>query len=172
MARRLFAIALLCAAASCAAQDAAAEAADATAAPEAAADADAGEWIEHFDKSSGKPFYYHAVSRKTAWEPPAGAKVRYMDASERGGSSASGGKSGGSSAGLVMLSILLPIGLPFLGLFYCYWAASKEGLADVLKSLGKKRDRASKRRGTKAGGNFRQRQKTSQDGKGGRSANS
>ena len=43
---------------------------------------------------------------------------------------------------------------------------------DVLKALRKKRDRSAKRGGTKAGGNFRQRQKTSQDGKGGRSANS
>ena len=54
----------------------------------------------------------------------------------------------------------------------CYWAASKEGLADVLKGLKKTREKARKRRGTKAGGNFRQRQKLSQDGKGGRSANS
>ena len=76
------------------------------------------------------------------------------------------------NAGMVILAIILPIGLPFLALFYCYWAASKEGLGDVLAMLRKKRDRSAKRRGTKAGGNFRQRQKTSQDGKGGRSANS
>lgn len=50
--------------------------------------------------------------------------------------------------------------------------ASKEGLADVLKSLKAKRDRSNKRRSTKAGGGFRHRQKLSQDGKGGRSANS
>ena len=86
--------------------------------------------------------------------------------------SSTGSSGKGSSAGLVILAILLPIGLPMLGLLYCYWAASKEGLGDVLKALRKKRDRSAKRRGTKAGGNFRQRQKTSQDGKGGRSANS
>ena len=50
--------------------------------------------------------------------------------------------------------------------------ASKEGLGDVLKALKQKRDRSQKRRSTKAGSSFRQRQKLSQDGKGGRSANS
>lgn len=135
-------------------------------------------WIEHFDKASGKPFYYQEVSRSTAWEPPAGAKVKYMDASGKagggGGTSGAAASTGGeSNAGLVMIAFGLIIGVPFLGLLYCYWMASKEGLADVLKALSaKQRNRSSKRRGTKAGGNFRQRQKTSQDGKGGRSANS
>ena len=134
-------------------------------------------WIEHFDKASGKNFYYEEKTRKTSWEAPAGAKIKYMNSDEqqqaRGGGSGGGGsgKSSGN-AGMVILAILLPIGLPFLALFYCYWAASKEGLGDVLAMLRKKRDRSAKRRGTKAGGNFRQRQKTSQDGKGGRSANS
>lgn len=117
--------------------------------------ADSGEWVEHFDKASGKPFYYHSVTRQTAWEPPAGAKVKYMEADGDSAKTAAGKGGGGSSAGMVMLAILLPIGLPFIGLLYCYWAASKEGLSDLLKELRKKRDRSSKRRGTKAGGNFR-----------------
>ena len=107
----------------------------------------------------------------------AGAKIKYMNSDEQqqargGGSGGGGGSKSSGSAGMVILAIILPIGLPFLALFYCYWAASKEGLGDVLAMLRKKRDRSAKRRGTKAGGNFRQRQKTSQDGKGGRSANS
>ena len=69
---------------------------------------------------------------------------------------------------------MLPIVLPMAGLAYCYYAASKEGLADVLKSMKMKRDRSAKRRSSKAGGKTYQhgRNKLSQDGKGGRSANS
>lgn len=79
-------------------------------------------WIEHFDKQSGKPFFYHSVSRETAWEAPAGAKVQYMNEGERGGSSGSGGtaKASSSSPWLVTLALLLPIVLPMLGLLVCY----------------------------------------------------
>ena len=74
---------------------------------------------------------------------------------------------------LVAMAVILPIALPMIGLLICYFMASREGLADVLKSLKKsERNRAHKRRGQSAGGNFRHRQKLSQDGKGGRSANS
>ena len=75
---------------------------------------------------------------------------------------------------MLLLSLLLPILLPLAGLAYCYHLASKEGLADVLKEMKVKRDRSAKRRSTKAGGKTYQhgRNKLSQDGKGGRSANS
>ena len=134
-------------------------------------------WIEHFDKASGKPFYYHSRTRETAWSAPIGARVKYMDSDASGGggggtSTASRKKDEGVGSFWVLMAVVLPILLPVIGLGVCYHMASKEGLADVLKSMKAKKDRAAKRRGTKAGGNFRQRQKTSQDGKGGRSANS
>ena len=162
-----------------------------------AEEAGEGEWVEHFDRKSGKNFYYHSVSRKTAWEAPPGAPIKYMEAAERGGEGGEAASGGGGTGGIIMLTLALTFGLPFLGLLFCYYAASKEGLSDVLKQLKARRNRAQKRRvrpavpepsghnawrsrlpavvcrqGTKAGGNFRQRQKTSQDGKGGRSANS
>lgn len=76
--------------------------------------------------------------------------------------------------GLVFASFLFPILLPLAGLAYCYYMASKEGLHDVLKSLKAKRERSSKRRSSKAGGRAYShgKKKLSQDGKGGRSANS
>ena len=129
-------------------------------------------WIEHFDKASGKNFYYEEKTRKTSWEAPAGAKIKYMNSDEQQQARRQRRRRRASPSTPPGHSRILPIGLPFLALFYCYWAASKEGLGDVLAMLRKKRDRSAKRRGTKAGGNFRQRQKTSQDGKGGRSANS
>ena len=113
-----------------------------------AEEAGEGEWVEHFDKKSGKNFYYNSVSRKTAWEAPPGATVKYMNAAERGeggegGEAASGGSGNG---GIVMLALSLTFGLPFLGLLFCYYAASKEGLSDVLKQLKARRNRAAKRR--------------------------
>ena len=77
-----------------------------------------------------------------------------------------------SSLWVPLLAFGLPILVPVLGLLYCYWAASKEGLAEALKNLKKKRDRNHKRRGTKAGSAYKAKFKLSQDGKGGRSANS
>lgn len=106
-------------------------------------------------------------------------QIQYMDEAASGGAGRAGGassrsstRSGGAGGGVVLLSVLLPIALPLLGLGLCYWQASKEGLADMLKEMKKRRDRSTKRRGTKSGGGFRPRQKLSQDGKGGRSANS
>ena len=140
------------------------------------ADADE-EWIEAFDKASGKKFFYQQAGGASAWEAPAGAKIRYM--SDEGGDARGGGggdddsaSKGGGRASVVLLGLLVPIVLPLLGLLVCYWRASKEGLADALRAMAKTRDRSRKRRGTKSGGNFRQRHKLSQDGKGGRSANS
>jgi len=131
-----------------------------------------GEWVEHFDKASGKPFFYNDLLKQTAWEAPAGARVRLMGVGGGSGGAGSASAATGGHASLVVLAVVLPIALPILGLLICYYQASKEGLSDVLKALRQKRDRSAKRRGQKAGGNFRQRQKLSQDGKGGRSANS
>ena len=89
-----------------------------------------------------------------------------------GGSSSASKGSSNSNAGLVLLIIMGFVLLPLAGLLICYWRASQEGLMDVLKAMKPKRDKARKRRGASAGGGFRQRQKLSQDGKGGRSANS
>ena len=50
--------------------------------------------------------------------------------------------------------------------------ASGQGLGEALSAMKKQRDRSQKRRSTKAGSGFKQKQKLSQDGKGGRSANS
>lgn len=123
-------------------------------------------------------FYYHALTRESSWELPEGARVTYMDGEEGGGDD-EGGDGGGrrkkkpqGNGMYALLGLLAPILLPLLGLAACYWQATKEGLAEALKELGNRRDRQRKRRGTKAGGNFRHRQKLSQDGKGGRSANS
>ena len=130
-------------------------------------------WIEHFDKDSGKPFYYHSRTRETAWQAPIGARVKYMDSTSGGGSRPTSQKKDTSLGSFwVLMAVIIPVGLPLVGLAVCYHMASKEGLGDVLKAMKARRDRSAKRRGTKAGGNFRQRHKTSQDGKGGRSANS
>ena len=167
MSTRLLVIGALVAASLAAAQPA--EASEA----EAAGEEERGQWIEHWDKASAKKFYYHSVTRKTAWEAPVGAKVVYMDETGGGSGGQGGGRSSkGAGSGAVALGLLVPIVLPILGLGLCYWQASKEGLSDVLKELRKKGDRVRKRRGAKAGSGFRHRQKLSQDGKGGRSANS
>ena len=119
-------------------------------------------------------FYYHETTRESKWTPPAGARIKYMDGttSTASTSSSSRARAGGANTGYVILGLLTPIVLPLLGLALCYWQATKDGLEEALKSLKRSRDKARKRRGSKAGGNFRQRQKLSQDGKGGRSANS
>lgn len=73
-------------------------------------------WIEHFDEKSGRKFYYHEKTRETTWSAPAGVKIKYMDGDHGTSSETSTTPQRGGSAGLVMLSILLPIALPFLGL--------------------------------------------------------
>jgi hypothetical protein len=118
-------------------------------------------------------FYYHSKTRESSWEIPEGARVTYMEGGETGeGSASKRAKKDGTSSMWVLVGLLVPIVLPLLGLAACYWQATREGLAEALKELGKRRERARKRRGSKAGSNFKQRQKLSQDGKGGRSANS
>ena len=108
-----------------------------------------------------------------SWEIPEGARVTYMEGGETGeGSASKRAKKDGTNSMWVLVGLLVPIMLPLLGLAACYWQATREGLAEALKELGKRRERARKRRGSKAGSNFKQRQKLSQDGKGGRSANS
>ncbi len=100
--------------------------------------------------------------------------MRYLDGRGDDGSSSGGRateKKPSAGTGKVLLALLVPILLPLLALAACYWQASKEGLAGVLKEISSRRDRQRKRRGAKAGGGFRQRSKLSQDGKGGRSAN-
>uniref|UniRef100_A0A6V4CQ68 WW domain-containing protein n=1 Tax=Prymnesium polylepis TaxID=72548 RepID=A0A6V4CQ68_9EUKA len=136
----------------------------------AQAEAEPEEWIESYDKASNRKFYYSAKTRESAWEAPEGAKIRYQD----GSSSSAKAKPESSNSVMVLLGLLLPIVLPLAGLAYCYHLASKEGLADMLKTMKAKRDRSAKRRSTKAGGKSYQhgRNKLSQDGKGGRSANS
>ena len=107
----------------------------------------------------------------------------------------------GSAILMTLTSFAVPIGLFFLVLMYLYMKADKEGLQDVLRNLKQKRDRSAKRKGdpaatrlasprlrvhndgslpppsppgagSKAGSSFRHKFKLSQDGKGGRSANS
>ena len=117
-------------------------------------------------------FYYHATTRESSWDPPAGARIKYMDGSSGATQAKRAKKDGGTSGMWVLIGLLTPIVVPLLGLALCYWQATKDGLADALKALKKKREKARGRRGAKAGGNFRARQKLSQDGKGGRSANS
>ena len=79
---------------------------------------DEGSWIEHFDKKSGKHFYYHSKTRETAWEAPAGAKIQFLQQDDSDGASKAAGKAagGGSNTGVVMLALLSPIVLPLLGL--------------------------------------------------------
>jgi len=78
-----------------------------------------------------------------------------------------------SDGGMMILGIILvPMLLLFGGLFIVAQRATGEGLLEALAEKKKERNRAAKRRGSQAGSNFRHRQKLSQDGKGGRSANS
>ena len=129
-------------------------------------------WIEALDKASGKKFYYNQETRESAWEAPQGVEIKYLG-EEGSSASSTPSKSGGNASGSTILMILLtPMLLLFGGLGVLYFQASQEGLSDMLKSMKKKRDRSAKRRGTSSGGKFKQRAKLSQDGKGGRSANS
>jgi hypothetical protein len=80
----------------------------------------AGIWIEHFDKQSGKPFFYNSVSRETAWEPPPGVKVQYMSEGERSGSGSTGNTKSTGSSWAVFAALILPIVLPMVGLLVCY----------------------------------------------------
>ncbi|KAL1528089.1 hypothetical protein AB1Y20_009455 [Prymnesium parvum] len=131
---------------------------------------EAEEWIESFDKASNRKFYYSAKTRQSAWDAPAGARIRSQD----GSTSYKSREQPTGSVWLVLMSFLLPIVLPLAGLGYCYYMASKQGLHDALKSLKARRERSQKRRSTKAGGRsyVHGTKKMSQDGKGGRSANS
>ena len=129
-----------------------------------------GVWVEHFDDASGKKYYFNEATRSTAWEPPAGAEVRYM-ASGGQPRDAAAAEEGGS--GVLMVGLVLPPFLLVFGVLFCLYAqASIEGLSGALRGMRARRDRSAKRKGTKAGGGYRQRFKCSQDGKGGRSANS
>jgi len=112
-------------------------------------------------------YYFNEALKKSAWEPPEGAQVHYMSPSQGEGASASS-----SNGAMVLLVSLAPILLVLGVLYFLYLQASKEGLADLLKNIKTKRDRSQKRKGTKAGSKFKQKFKLSQDGKGGRSANS
>ena len=138
----------------------------------APAAADEAEWIESYDKASNKKFYYNSVSRESAWEAPAGAKIKYMTADESFSQSSSPTKSDGGNSMMILGIILVPMLLLFGGLFIVAQRATGEGLLEALAEKKKERNRAAKRRGSQAGSNFRHRQKLSQDGKGGRSANS
>lgn len=134
--------------------------------------ADEAEWIESYDKASNKKFYYNSVSRESSWEAPAGAKIKYMSADESFSQSSSSRKSDGGNGLLIFGIVVVPMLLLFGGLWIVAQRAAGEGLLEALASKKKERNRAAKRRGQSAGGNFRHRQKLSQDGKGGRSANS
>ena len=138
----------------------------------AQAEAEPEEWIESYDKASNKKFYYNSVSRESSWEAPAGAKIKYMSADESFSQSSSSTKSDGGNGLMILGIILVPMLLLLGGLFIVAQKATGEGLLDALAAKKKERNRAAKRRGQSAGGNFRHRQKLSQDGKGGRSANS
>ncbi len=96
-----------------------------------------------------------------------------MEGSGRAGTGADADAAGGSGNSLlVLLSLLLPLLIMFGVLYGMYLRASNQGLLDALRKVKARRDRSQKRRSTKAGSNFKQKCKFSQDGKGGRSANS
>ena len=96
------------------------------------------EWIEFYDKASNKMAYYHSKTRESAWEPPEGAKVKYVtsDSTSAQSTPAKGGKS------LAFMIVVLPIVLVFGGLYVLYYMASQEGLLDALKNRKKDRERA------------------------------
>ena len=150
-------------------------------------------------RPSPRRFYYHAESQKTAWEAPTGARVQRA-ASASAGSAAGGLRAtDGSTMMLTVLALVVPVLILFGGLLVIYYQASREGLHEMLKNLKQKRDRSTKRKGerplpavprrthtnrrspragshcaagSKAGSKYKTKFKLSQDGKGGRSANS
>jgi len=93
------------------------------------------------------------------------------DAGDSAAAAGSSASSGGSSA-MILLALGLPALIVFGGLWAVYLHASNQGLADVMRALRTTRDRTQKRRSTKAKSHYRTKFKLSQDGKGGRSANS
>mmetsp|Transcript_27398 Transcript_27398/g.45673 ORF Transcript_27398/g.45673 Transcript_27398/m.45673 type:complete len:154 (-) Transcript_27398:101-562(-) len=125
-------------------------------------------WTEHYDPKQNRKYYYNAALGKTQWELPEGETVQYMQSDTQGEAR---GKDSVSYLSIAALS-LSPIVLVLSGLLFLYMQASKEGLADALKNLKARRDRSGKRKGTKAKSNYKTKFKLSQDGKGGRSANS
>jgi hypothetical protein len=135
--------------------------------------ADAGVWQEYYDATQNKKYYAHSETRETVWEPPPGVEIKYMDDDVTTASTSTADSSGGGSGATVLLALGMPMLIVFGGLWALYLHASNQGLADVMKALRSTRDRSQKRRSTKAkGGNYRPKFKLSQDGKGGRSANS
>ena len=138
-------------------------------------------WVESIDADTDKPFYYHEETRISQWEIPAGVKLKRADGTEEFTEASAGGRRGrrasesipASRGMLLMLLVFSPFLLVFGGLVILYLRADADGLDGALKSIKKKRDRslarATKQEKTgKARGKF----KLSQDGKGGRSANS
>lgn len=137
-------------------------------------------WQEYYDKASHRKYYAHTETRESVWEPPHDVEVRYMDEESLRAAAAEAQEANGEAArtdGNNFFTVMLALGVPALvlfgGLYVFYLQASKEGLSDVLKALRLKRDRSTSRRSTKSkSGNYRPKFKLSQDGKGGRSANS
>jgi len=128
-------------------------------------------WTEHYDPKQNRKYYYNAAEQKTQWDPPTDAKIQYMDDGEQKGGT--GAQKREPTSALTILGVALaPVLLVVGGLLCLYWQASKNGLEDALKNLRNVRDRSAKRRSSKAGSKFKAKFKLSQDGKGGRSANS
>jgi len=127
-------------------------------------------WTEHYDPKQNRKYYYNAAAGVTQWDPPQNAKIQYMQGDGQQGDSTQ--PSGGGSPISILAVALAPLILVVGGLLALYWQATRNGLEDALKNMRGIRDRSQKRRSTKAGGKFKSKFKLSQDGKGGRSANS
>ena len=132
--------------------------------------------------------------------PEKGRGPNQRAASASAGSAAGGLRAtDGSTMMLTVLALGVPVLILFGGLLVIYYQASREGLHEMLKNLKQKRDRSTKRKGerplpavprrthtyrrspragshcvagSKAGSKYKTKFKLSQDGKGGRSANS
>lgn len=131
-------------------------------------------WQQQWSTEHERAYYYDPVAKDSVWElPPGAVNVKYLSNINELKAAAAGVARPEPKAATLAMTILLPVILVFGVLFLLHMYVARYH-PDLLKeSSRKKRDRAAKRAGRQPGvGKPKQKWKMSQDGKGGRSANS
>mmetsp|Transcript_13115 Transcript_13115/g.34173 ORF Transcript_13115/g.34173 Transcript_13115/m.34173 type:complete len:146 (+) Transcript_13115:185-622(+) len=135
----------------------------------------AARWQQQWSAEHKRPYYYDTLTKESVWELPVDAvNVQYMKNIDELKASVAAQKPPEPKVAALAMTILLPVVLVFGALFLLHMYVARYH-PELLKeqSSRKKRDRAAKRANRQPGvGKPKQKWKMSQDGKGGRSANS
>mmetsp|Transcript_18587 Transcript_18587/g.62307 ORF Transcript_18587/g.62307 Transcript_18587/m.62307 type:complete len:135 (+) Transcript_18587:40-444(+) len=131
-------------------------------------------WTQQWSPEHKRDFYHNPATGESVWDQPQdGSPIRFLeniDELRKTAGLASGSRPAPMPTAM-LASLLLPIALVLLGLFLLHLYVAKYHPELLQESAKKRRDRAQLRRKEKAS-KYRAKWKMSQDGKGGRSANS